>query len=583
MADLAYKVIQTVEGTEKVADLAAKLSLAEQKLQALMDAERAAVQAGAAWSASVNATAAAVGNLQQELQTAQTQLKAFKMDMGQAATQAGYLADDLQQFKNGAAAGMQAIGNNIQPLLAAIPGLAAFAPYIATAAIAVAQLYEHWDDLMGLIGQGKVKTEADEMEELGKKTHKTAEETKTLAEWKQKVKDIDAQQTDKTKEGGAAEKAAHNAIVEGPYANVRGALEKIYGKNIKNSAPAEMEQELKDAQADLDSHQRKLDSGHLTGSQTVAVQEGRDEAQARLKAANDKFAAYYGDKLNEMVLALEKDPAALKAFKDKIAKNPALLGGEENTKKFLDNLKTPEEKKQEEKQAKKDADLKKERAGDYLKEDKDLDSEIHKGLRDRRKNGQADAGALDEMVETLSKILMDKFGIDADTAHGLAHDRVHDAPKEIAKEDKDRQKKNEEVDAIIADIDDDIRKQEEKDAKAKLKRQQDWSKHIAKEEEKAKDLGDKESIWANDDVMNKIDKRMGEIREGMGGKSEVTEGGASFAAKIQSGVSSDPIAKEQLKTLNDIKDILAARNQEIQRNGQRRNLEPDPFMAMFQD
>jgi phage-related protein len=176
MPDISYKILQTVEGEEKVADLGAKLGLAEQKLQALIDAEKAAVAAGAAWSASVKDQAQAVGELQQELQGAQRELKNTKADFATLGTQVGYLVDDMQQFKNGAASGMQAISNNIQPILAAIPGIGEWAAAISIGAIAVAQLYEHWDKLMGVMGSGKVKTEAEEMAELAKNTKRTADE-----------------------------------------------------------------------------------------------------------------------------------------------------------------------------------------------------------------------------------------------------------------------------------------------------------------------------------------------------------------------------------------------------------------------
>lgn len=161
-----FKYIMKIEGEEEVKQLAAAASLAEQKFEAMYST----FGKGAAQT---KAAAAAVVDLNSKLNQAKFSLTGAQ----QAMTQIGYAADDLQY-------GFKGIANNIQPILQSIPGLGNYAAALSVVAIAVYQVYEHWDQLKGLMNQGipqpaltgpellaaGLKKASDEMEELLKKT-----------------------------------------------------------------------------------------------------------------------------------------------------------------------------------------------------------------------------------------------------------------------------------------------------------------------------------------------------------------------------------------------------------------------------
>jgi len=88
--------------------------------------------------------------------------------------QLGQTMDDLQYVGE---MGLRPIINNVMQMSAVL----------GVAMIAGNLLYTHWDKLIGLMGLGaeKIKTEAEAMEELGKKTEKTANETARLNKYKE--------------------------------------------------------------------------------------------------------------------------------------------------------------------------------------------------------------------------------------------------------------------------------------------------------------------------------------------------------------------------------------------------------------
>jgi hypothetical protein len=338
--DDIIRIIAKFEGEEEAKRLAAATALAEQKFKALY----ASLGAG---DPQTRAAAASLGSLERQLATAQSATKGY----GQAMMQAGYAVDDLQY-------GFKGIANNIQPILQSIPALAGIAPVLSIAAIAAYQLYDHWDELAGLFGMGATKTQAEEMEELGKKTAKTAEETERLAKWEERRKVIASQQGDKTQAQSSAQKAAHEAIVEAPYSNVRGAVEKMNGVAVRNSGPQEAIEAKKAADKQVAALQEQLKQPDLAlemgGSSRQEVQESYEAAVKKSSEAQKKLDDDYNAKINAMVADLELDSAKMKAFLDKIEKDHSILGGTANTRKFQDAVKegskTPEEKEDEKQQ-----------------------------------------------------------------------------------------------------------------------------------------------------------------------------------------------------------------------------------------
>ncbi len=134
---------------------------------------------------------------------------------GMAMMQFGYILDDVQY-------GFRAIANNMGPFAASIAGgfgasaahANMFAGGVQIASSAVYMLYNHWDQLEHAMGRPTLKTASQEMEELAKKTEKTADETDRL----NKLRDIDA--TAKHREESKpdlvekSEKEADKAIAE---------------------------------------------------------------------------------------------------------------------------------------------------------------------------------------------------------------------------------------------------------------------------------------------------------------------------------------------------------------------------------
>src|SRR5947199_207999 len=129
-----------VENEEKVKALSADVAHAEQKLRDI-------VQAGGAASRSARDYAQEVGNLQRELKGLE---KSAGMS-GHKIMQLGQTMDDLQYVGE---QGLRPIINNVMQL----------SPLLGMAMIAAQLLYTQWDNLVGLFGQGHVKTQAEEME-----------------------------------------------------------------------------------------------------------------------------------------------------------------------------------------------------------------------------------------------------------------------------------------------------------------------------------------------------------------------------------------------------------------------------------
>jgi hypothetical protein len=161
--------------------------------------------------------------------------------------QAGYAADDLQY-------GFKGIANNIQPILQSIPALASLAGPISIAAIAVYQLYEHWDQIQGLLGMGipqpalkgpellaaNLKKATEEMEALQKKTTLAWWEITKLGELK-----IDIARMTKDQEAQSAVDSASKGTSEAEKA-VGGGFAKAMAESGGKNAQDELLNRLKD-------------------------------------------------------------------------------------------------------------------------------------------------------------------------------------------------------------------------------------------------------------------------------------------------------------------------------------------------
>ena len=104
---------------------------------------------------------------------------------------------------------------------AAIAALSAASTVFASALFLA---IDNWSLLMRLMGSGKLKTEGEEMAELGKKTEKTVEELERYLALKERQQAMESQEKNKTEAEKAQAKGVNDAIVEGDEDKIRKGL-----------------------------------------------------------------------------------------------------------------------------------------------------------------------------------------------------------------------------------------------------------------------------------------------------------------------------------------------------------------------
>lgn len=180
--DETYRIILRVEGEAQVAKLTAEIQKEE---RAMLDLTARLKQLGATQDQVLKAQAVyaqSIANLNQQLAAANKQVSDAGgkfQNLSNGLVQLGYAVDDAQY-------GMKGLANNIQPLLMSLGlggGLAGIIGIVVTATVV---LTDKWDKLMGLMGMGKVRTQAEEMEELAKATERTLEQEVKLEEYQER-------------------------------------------------------------------------------------------------------------------------------------------------------------------------------------------------------------------------------------------------------------------------------------------------------------------------------------------------------------------------------------------------------------
>lgn len=203
---------------------------------------------------------------------------------GMAMMQAGYIADDFRY-------GLNAIVNNIAPLtqgLAGGFGATAAQANMAGAAFQVAavagyMLYSHWDQLNAALGNPAFKSAAQEMEELGKQTTKTADETKRLADY-EAVRASAKKRTESDSASDASEKEIDKAIAGKGGGAVRMGLEKALLEEGGGSLSGKEEQAIRENTRGM--------LGHIRDAMPVAlggVDIHEEEEKALRKAREDRL------------------------------------------------------------------------------------------------------------------------------------------------------------------------------------------------------------------------------------------------------------------------------------------------------
>jgi hypothetical protein len=536
-----YELVMKVVGEDEVKNLTKALELAEAELKksvaALGTVDAAALRA----DASVQVFSGQISDLKQQLERAENNLKSVgssTKNLNQFMSSAGYAVDDLQY-------GFKGISNNIQPILQTIPALAGLAGPISAAAILVYQLYEHWDQLMKAFGMGATKTQAEEMEDLGKKTHKTADETEKLAKWEERRKTIASQQNDATKAEAAQRAAAHDAIVEGPYNTVRQAVTKIDRPALEKAVPQDLQTPLDDLKQGLDRAKKAFGPNHSI----------LPEIQKEIDAAQKKIDDWIEDQISGKVAGIEKDPKTRETFRKNIADNPMLLGGSDNTDRFLDATKSPEQK-----EAEHDAE------GVQYDQDQDTAHE-YKKYEAEKKILEADKKILDEkdkeVAEIVAGVAQDIADQDFKDRHAALQKKEDDA-KAVRKDAQDQAKQAlGDTPGLKDDIQTELLKrqmggQNNRQAQAEL------SGEIAAKLRESGVSGADAAALAKEQVGNANKSLMEDLNKPQQAKnSEVLGAGASFAEKIQSSISSDNTQKSQLEQLKELVRLARSGRQPI--------------------
>lgn len=299
-----YRILVQVEGQKKLADLTAELSKQEKQLAELIKSHKSHGATAAQVFQATQGHASSIAALNKEIKATKDLLESnagSAKRAGQALMQLGYAADDVQY-------GLKGIANNIQPLLSSFGMGAGLAGALSIAAIAAVQLYNHWDDLMDVMGMGRVRTEAEEMEALGKKTEKTAAEFEKLLKYQRQQGIIDTQRKGLTSAESAQEKAVNAAVAEGGGDDVVKGLARI--------------RQLDDPRMKrIDDDEAKYEA-YVRGAGKTVSQATRDRFQKR----RDALAEQQDKEARAELARAAMDPSALQGLLNKVTSNPGAFG-----------------------------------------------------------------------------------------------------------------------------------------------------------------------------------------------------------------------------------------------------------------
>jgi len=247
---------------------------------------------------------------------------------GHAMGQLAYVADDVRY-------GFQSIINNVQPLVSSLgvgPGLAGT---LAIVSIAGIQLYNHFGDLMDLMGMGKTKTEAEQMKALGDETQRTAEETARLNRYKTEQGVIEQQAQGKSQAQSGMASGVNAAIAEAGRDDLVRSLVQLNRTRYENAPDMSDLIRRRDMAAGVG-------NGHVgfnESPQAIAYRARQREEAAKLQTEIDtKVNAAAAADLAKAAL----DPGRLQGLINQVIGNPSVFGP--NAMKFAQGLmgSTPE-------------------------------------------------------------------------------------------------------------------------------------------------------------------------------------------------------------------------------------------------
>lgn len=280
------------------------------------------------------AAATKLQGLNQQLkaaETAQRQAGAASGSLTSTLTTLSYAANDADQFNVSFAAGIRSLSNNIPALVSAgqnlaqvgfkgvitaLSGPAGLIFGVTALASLVPLIINHWSDLEDAFGLGGTRTEAEEMERLGKATEKTAEETAKLAKYKREQAEAEKLGKAEAKSVTEARSAATEALAEFP-GGFEGAAQALQREREKRNPRGLLgrlsDEEIREAYSAIPAGQ------YAPGAFEAKREEVRQELVK--KAREREVEAARGD-LAEANL----DPTARARLLDELRRTPALGG-----------------------------------------------------------------------------------------------------------------------------------------------------------------------------------------------------------------------------------------------------------------
>ena len=213
--------------------------------------------------------------------------------------QLGRTFDDLQYVPQ---QGLRPIINNVMEL----------SPALGMAMIAVQLLITHWDELSAAFGKSKVKTQAEEMEELADKISKTADETARLHQLEERRQNAKAQEHGKTEDQKHQEDTVNKAFVDNGYGNSRQAVMDATGlgaaKAVDQNLLDEQKKAMKEFAGALDVAAR---SPQWANDARDAVGTGLASYQKKLNDVNQRVTDARNDPVTNRMADVATDPAKL--------------------------------------------------------------------------------------------------------------------------------------------------------------------------------------------------------------------------------------------------------------------------------
>lgn len=214
--------------------------------------------------------------------------------------------DDLQYVPE---QGLRPILNNLVQM----------SPALGIVGLAIQQVVSHWDELAKAFGHTPFKTQAQQLEELAKKLHKTADEQERLNK-ANRVKDNRKEQ-DTAQSESEQERSGRfgKAVAEEGRDKVAKGMVEIYREQYKKRDPT------------IGKLERQNEDEDIFGPPKTAKQKA--DRQARIDARNKEIEARTLDQAREHLAFAQADPNSARSIARDIEKNPGIFGD-----KFRKNL-----------------------------------------------------------------------------------------------------------------------------------------------------------------------------------------------------------------------------------------------------